>query len=475
MPYDPRPIQLELGEGFSDVVRAASFPELTLRFRNQRAAETVGLGALDDAGWERHFARFDPLPDNLPEALALRYHGHQFQAYNPQLGDGRGFLFAQLAEERTGRILDLATKGSGQTPYSRTADGRLTLKGGVREILASEMLEARGVPTCRTFSLYETGEALYRSDEPSPTRASVLVRLSHSHIRFGSFQRHAHRGDHAQVALLVEHAVEHHLPEARGHADLASAFLRAVRDRSADLAAAWMVAGFVHGVLNTDNMVVTGESFDYGPWRFLPRLDPSFTAAYFDDAGLYAYGRQPRAVLWNLLRLAEAVRGMLVTANGRELVEPIMREFEPRYRERLVARWLARLGVRSSGVDEDTMLVEACMAWLEKEPVGFDAFFHDWFGGGESHERAMRGPWAARYADPSFAHVRRSLDACAPRSRSLLEHPALQRATPCSMLIDEVEAIWARIAHADDWSALDEKVHEVRAAAALQSADTTGS
>ncbi len=467
MTYDPRPIQLELGEGFADEVRAASFPNLTLRFRNQRAAETVGLGELDPAAWERHFARFEPLPNNLPKPLALRYHGHQFQSYNPQLGDGRGFLFAQLAEQRTGRILDLATKGSGQTPYSRTADGRLTLKGGVREILASEMLEARGVPTCRTFSLFETGEALHRSDEPSPTRASVLVRLSHSHIRFGSFQRHAHHGDHARVSKLVEHAVEHHLPEARDARDLPSAFLAAVRDRSADLAAAWMVAGFVHGVLNTDNMVVTGESFDYGPWRFLPRFDPSFTAAYFDESGLYAYGRQPRAVLWNLLRLAEALRSLVITSGGRDVVEPIMREFEPRYRERFTARWLARLGVLSVGADQDAMLIGASVAFLESAPsLPFDQFFHDWFGGSESAARAASGPFAEQYAAASFAPVRRALEGYAPRSRSMLEHPALRRATPCSMLIDEVESIWARIARQDDWSALEAKVAEIRSVAA---------
>src|SRR5689334_25054118 len=187
-PYRPETAILALGDAFYDPVAPADFPRAILRFRNDRWAPAVGLEGLDEERWRAHFARFVPLPDNLPQPLALRYHGHQFRSYNPDIGDGRGFLFAQVRDER-GRLLDLATKGSGQTPYSRFGDGRLTLKGGVREVLAAEMLEALGVYTSKAFSLFETGEELVRGDEPSPTRSSVLVRLSHSHIRYGTFQR----------------------------------------------------------------------------------------------------------------------------------------------------------------------------------------------------------------------------------------------------------------------------------------------
>ena len=192
--YAPCPVFPSLGDEFFDVVEPARFPKHVLRFRNQSWAERVGLGGLDAPAWERHFAAFAPLEENLASPLALRYHGHQFGVYNAALGDGRGFLFAQLRDD-AGRLLDLGTKGSGQTPWSRGGDGRLTLKGGVREVLATEMLEALGVPTSRSFSLFETGEAHARGDEPSPTRSSVLVRLSHSHIRFGTFQRLAHAKD----------------------------------------------------------------------------------------------------------------------------------------------------------------------------------------------------------------------------------------------------------------------------------------
>ena len=157
--YRPDPAFSRLGPEFSDPVEPADFPTAIPRFWNDHAAATAGLDTLSPMEREAHFARFIPLPGQ-PRPLAMRYHGHQFGQYNPELGDGRGFLFAQLREAGSGRLLDLGTKGSGQTPYSRFGDGRLTLKGGVREVLATAMLEALGVPTSRSFALYETGEAL---------------------------------------------------------------------------------------------------------------------------------------------------------------------------------------------------------------------------------------------------------------------------------------------------------------------------
>ncbi len=157
----------EVADFLADPVKAADFPHILLRFRNDRAADEVGLADLDDAQWVAHFGRFAPLPGSLPEPLALRYHGHQFRVYNPDIGDGRGFLFAQM-HDRNGRLIDFGTKGSGQTPYSRFGDGRLTLKGAVREILATEMLEALGVETSRTLSVIETeiAAALKRANAP---------------------------------------------------------------------------------------------------------------------------------------------------------------------------------------------------------------------------------------------------------------------------------------------------------------------
>jgi uncharacterized protein YdiU (UPF0061 family) len=277
MQYRPSTRHADLGPEFFDIVAPAAFPTHILRYRNQPWAARVGLDGLSDEQWVDNFGRFVPLPGSFPQPLALRYHGHQFRSYNPELGDGRGFLYAQLHDLRDGRLLDFGTKGSGTTPWSRTADGRLTLKGGVREVLATSMLEALGVYTSKSFSLIETGEQLYRGDEPSPTRASVLVRLSHTHIRIGSFQRLSYLEDKESLLRLLDHAIAVAMPEMwrEDVGERACAFLGEVCARVARMGAQWMAAGFVHGVLNTDNINITGESFDYGPWRFLPQFDPS--------------------------------------------------------------------------------------------------------------------------------------------------------------------------------------------------------
>src|SRR4051794_6262344 len=279
--FQPSTSHAGLGPDFYDVVAPARFPAHVLRHRNQLWAERVGLGALTDEEWIAHFGRFEPLPGSFGEPLALRYHGHQFRTYNPGLGDGRGFLFAQLHDLEDGRLLDLATKGSGQTPWSRHADGRLTLKGGMREVLATEMLDALGVYTSKSFALFETGEALERGDEPSPTRSSVLTRLSHGHVRIGTFQRLAFFGQAENINKLVRYCLENLYGEKPSTDEPANALrlFDLVSTANAKLAGSYLAAGFVHGVLNSDNINVTGESFDYGPWRFTADWDPEFTAA----------------------------------------------------------------------------------------------------------------------------------------------------------------------------------------------------
>ncbi|MDR3512079.1 MAG: YdiU family protein [Caulobacteraceae bacterium] len=469
--YRPDPRFAALGPDFADPVRPAAFPRADIRFRNQRAAATVGLEALDDDEWRAAFARFEPLPDNQAEPLAMRYHGHQFRVYNAALGDGRGFLFAQQREAQTGRLLDLATKGSGQTPWSRTADGRLTLKGGVREVLAAGMLEALGVPTSRAFSLIETGEALYRNDEPSPTRSAVLTRLSHSHIRYGTFQRHAYLQRADNIAALVDHVAQVYYPDLLAIEDgaaRAAGLLAATIEAAARLAARWMAAGFVHGVLNTDNMNITGESFDYGPYRFLPHNDPNFVAAYFDQSGLYSFGRQPEAVFWNLSQLA----GCLSLVCEREPLAEALNGFAPAYRRALTAAMLDRLALRPRGEEADIELVNAAFKALAEggERLRWEPFFFDWFGGAASEPRALAGPRADLYGGEAFTAFRLQLEGYEPERPDRLAHPYFAAAEPEELLYDEIEAIWEAIAERDDWTRFESKlvaIDEARAALGL--------
>ncbi|HEY1750959.1 MAG TPA: YdiU family protein [Caulobacteraceae bacterium] len=460
--YQPDPQFPRLGGEFADPVKAAIFPKTRLRYRNNRAAASVGLETLTDAEWIRHFGRFEPLPDNLAEPLALRYHGHQFRVYNPDIGDGRGFLYAQLREAGSGRLLDLGTKGSGQTPFSRFGDGRLTLKGGVREVLATAMLEALGVPTSRSFSLIETGEALQRNDEPSPTRAAVLVRLSHSHIRFGTFQRQAYFDKPDEIRALVDYAVEAYYPGLGNAPDKPVALFAAVLARSAELVGRWMAAGFVHGVLNTDNMNLTGESFDYGPYRFLPKNDPNFVAAYFDEMGLYAFGRQPEAVFWNLRQLAGALS---LVAETEPLVEALNR-FSGAYRTALAGSMLRRLGLAPRAPDEDVDLVNAAFKALAEggEALRWEPFFFDWFGGLASERRALAGPRAALYGGEAFADLRARLAPYEMDRPLRLAAAYFAQPEPEELLYDEIESIWASIAGPDDWAPFEAKLARIEAA-----------
>ncbi|HAJ03879.1 MULTISPECIES: protein adenylyltransferase SelO [unclassified Brevundimonas] len=455
--YRPEPRFFDLGGDYGDAVRAADFPETRLRVRNDRAAATVGLDTLTDAEWIAHFGRFEPLPGQ-PGPVAMRYHGHQFRTYNPDLGDGRGFLAAQLRDDQ-GRLLDLGTKGSGQTPWSRGADGRLTLKGGVREVLAAAMLEAQGVPTSRALSLIETGEALERGDEPSPTRSAVLVRLSHSHVRFGTFQRTAYLERPDLTAALAEHArALYHPSVAVGDVP---GLMAAIVAASARLTARWVAAGFVHGVLNTDNLNVTGESFDYGPWRFLPHYEPGFTAAYFDQFGLYAFARQPEAVFWALTQLGGALKPI---ADVGALTEAL-NGFGPRYITELRAAFLERLGVRSLGEAADQRLVDTTLALLREsgEALRWEPLFHDWFGGFSSSERALRGPRARLYQGEAFDAFRFALFEHEPDRPERLEHPVFAGVEPEEMRIDEVETIWGAIDGEDDWAPFHAKLERLAA------------
>jgi uncharacterized protein YdiU (UPF0061 family) len=314
------------------------------------------------------------------------------------------------------------------------------------------------VPTSKSFALIETGEALARNDEPSPTRSSVLTRLSWSNVRFGSFQRHAYfdRGD--LIGQLADHVIELYYPDLAGLEGEAriAALLKAVVERTARLTARWMAAGFVHGVLNTDNMNINGESFDYGPYRFLPRNDPDFTAAYFDQTGLYAFGRQPGAVFWNLQQFAST---LTLVSEVEPLVEAL-NGFARAYSEALAEAMIERLGVRRQGLEADIALANAAFKALADggEALRWEPLFFDWFCGTASEARALAGPRAALYEGEAFRAFRDLLAGYEPDRPERLAHACFSRPEPEELIYEEIEAIWARITEADDWSAFEAKL-----------------
>ena len=449
MKYQPAVVHLDLDQRFHRKVEQARFPKHVLRYRNDRAAGSVGLDGLDEKAWLSHFGRFEPLEANLTSPLALCYHGHQFGHYNPDIGDGRGFLFAQMRDD-AGRVMDLGTKGSGTTPFSRTADGRLTLKGAVREILATEMLEALGVDTSRTLSVIETGEALERHDEPSPTRSAVLVRLSHGHIRIGSFQRLRYMEDKQGLEVLMRHVARHYYSAQTDATapvgELAAQLLGCVAARVADTAGGWYAAGFVHGVLNTDNFNITGESFDYGPWRFMPQFDRGHVAAYFDQTGRYAYGRQAEASLWALCRLADCFLEFAET----EALESRLAGFYANLGARMQQRLCWRLGV-SAKPDQEERICGALFAAAGSSKRTFAGVIHDWYGG-----RRRRGT----YDGDLWRDFAASLEGASALPQA--DDAYFEREDPVDLPLWTVEALWAPIAEKDDWGPLNAMIDDIR-------------
>ncbi|NQY39164.1 MAG: YdiU family protein [Henriciella sp.] len=447
---------------FADAAEPATFPKAVLRFRNTRWAEAVDLANLNESDWIKHFAAFESLSENLETPLALRYHGHQFHVYNPDLGDGRGFLFAQV-RDTDGRLLDLGTKGSGQTRWSRQGDGRLTLKGGVREILAASYLEALGVNTSKAFSLIETGEDLHRNDEPSPTRSAVLVRLSHSHLRFGTFQRAAYYDDAASMAALINHVIEYYFPDCADEALGTStpALFERMAQATGKMIGQWMAAGFVHGVMNTDNFNITGETFDFGPWRFLPKSDPNFTAAYFDQQGLYRFGRQPAQGLWALQQLGGA---MSLVADEDDLSQAIT-AYEPAYQESFAAHTLALLGLeRAPDLRDDLLFLQEYYGWMTQSGAYWPQTFFDWFGGAASVDRALASPQADLYKSTEFVKVRLHIDARTPVRPERIDHTYFQAERPVDLIVETVEALWAPIADDDNWRPLEAHLDRIESA-----------
>jgi uncharacterized protein YdiU (UPF0061 family) len=370
-----KPALESLGYDYFDEVAAAEFPQHILRFRNDQLLPLLGLNPheVKDDDFIQAFGKFQ----GVRPFLALRYHGYQFGEYNSRLGDGRGFLYGQV-RGTDGELYDFGTKGSGTTPYSRSADGRLTLKGGIREVLAAEALYNLGVRTSRCLSLIETGEALWRGDEPSPTRSSVMVRFSRSHIRFGMFERLHYFKRPDLIKKLLNHVIEQYYPkitpltkEEAGEEDKYVQFYAELVERVAQLVAQWMAAGFCHAVLNTDNMSITGESFDYGPFAFIPTYNPNFTAAYFDYYGRYSYGNQPGICKLNLEMLQQPLAAVIPLAD----METALTKFDDVFYSNYLQLMLNKMGFEQLPEPQTNELLGLTLQFLVDSQVGYHAFF----------------------------------------------------------------------------------------------------
>ena len=456
LPYEPA---LEsLGGEFYDPVTAASFPRHDLRFRNDALLPILGLEArrVKDEDFIECFGLFE----GVGPFLALRYHGYQFGEYNPYLGDGRGFLYGQVRGV-DGQLYDLGTKGSGRTPYSRSADGRLTLKGGVREVLAAEALHRLGVRTSRCLSLIETGEALWRGDEPSPTRSAVMVRLSRSHIRFGTFERLYYLKRFDLISQLLDHVIAVYYPELETSADKYLRFYQVLVERVARLVAQWMVAGFCHGVLNTDNMSITGESFDYGPYGFIETYNPGFIAAYFDYGGRYSYGNQPFIGRLNL-ELLQIPLGTVVPAWAlREALAPYEQVYNHHYQTLL----LKRLGLpQLAGSGQGEILVTQTVNCLAQSQIPYAQFFRylteDFQVGWRDHaalilENRHLGPHRWSHWQSLYQEALASLE---PEELAKVPEGLAQHNPAIALLRPLIESVWEAIDQEDNWQPFQELV-----------------
>ncbi len=349
-------------DGFFAPCQADPAPAPVLLALNRELAEELGLdvAALDSPEGAAIFAG-NVAPEGAAP-LAQAYAGHQFGGFSPQLGDGRALLLGEVIDTQQ-RRRDIQLKGSGRTPFSRGGDGKAAVGPVLREYLVGEAMHALGVPTTRALAAVATGDIVYRE---TPLPGAVLTRISASHIRVGTFQFFAARGQTNKVRQLADYAIARHYPAARQAENPYLAFLAAVIDAQAALVARWMQVGFIHGVMNTDNMTISGETIDYGPCAFMDAYAPGTVFSSIDSQGRYAYGNQPPIAQWNLTRLAETLVP-LVHADAEKAVQLLTAElnaFPALYRAYWLAGMRAKLGL-ATAEDDDFDLINGLLAAME--------------------------------------------------------------------------------------------------------------
>ncbi|HXR90583.1 MAG TPA: YdiU family protein [Steroidobacteraceae bacterium] len=313
--------------------------------------------------------------NQLPEdanPISMAYAGHQFGVFVPRLGDGRAILLGEI-KDRQGVLRDIQLKGAGLTPFSRGGDGRAVIGPMLREYLVSETMHALGVPTTRSLAVVTTGEPVYR-EEPLP--GAILTRVAASHVRVGTFQYFAARGDHDALRELLDYVIARHYPEARDADSPALALLQEVTRRQLALVSQWMLLGFIHGVMNTDNMAISGETIDYGPCAFMDQYDPQTVFSSIDRNGRYAYGNQPAIAQWNLTRLAESLLPLLHPESEKAigLAQSVLDPFMGQFDEQILAGLCRKIGL-ASPAEGDTALVRALLTTMQHSQADFTLTF----------------------------------------------------------------------------------------------------
>jgi uncharacterized protein YdiU (UPF0061 family) len=333
------------------------------------------------------------------EPIALAYAGHQFGAFVPQLGDGRAILLGEIVGT-DGRRRDIQLKGSGRTPFSRNGDGRAALGPVLREYIVSEAMAALGVPTTRTLAAVTTGEPVFRE---AALPGAVLTRVAASHLRVGTFQFFAVRGDREALAILTAYALDRHFPAATEDGTIADGALRLLErvvEVQASLVARWLGVGFVHGVMNTDNTSISGETIDYGPCAFLDEYDPAKKFSSIDHGGRYAFANQPRIAQWNVARLAETLLPLISddTDEAIRLATDRVERFAGHFEAAYAAVMRAKLGLAGED-DDDGALIASLLQHLAAEQVDYTLFFRELCAAAE--DRSADARLAAYFAAPA--------------------------------------------------------------------------
>ncbi len=388
---------------------------------NTDLAKLLGIEVGDLQEAARVFAG-NATPDNAAP-LAQLYAGHQFGNWNPQLGDGRAILLGEVIGT-DGTRRDIQLKGSGPTPYSRMGDGRAWLGPVLREYLVSEAMHALGIPTTRALAAVSTGENIWREQGGLP--GAVLTRVASSHLRVGTFQIFAARGEVENLKTLTQYAIQRHYPDAQGPMDL----LRAVCTAQAALIPAWMAVGFIHGVMNTDNASIAGETIDYGPCAFMDAFAQTRVFSSIDQMGRYAYGNQPNIAVWNMAQLATALIAQMEDRDAAvEEATAIIHAMPDQIEASWLTQFAAKIGI-SAPVEEDVKRLEHLLALMQDDGADFTNTFralgtdaaHDQFVNREAFD-AWHSAWQARLStepDPQ-ALMARSNPAVIPRNHRVEE------------------------------------------------------